>query len=244
MTATPELSAALTQAVLDEIEAARRNGDLGDGYRTVAQCYVCCEIESNSLVNKLIAAMLTNREISEACASINSRRERENDLRLITARSVWNHRRNHYNVDEPAQAALREITERRAQAEGRDFINGIEHIVTTYGVMEAGMVKGMQQMMEPESRITPSETLNFAKTLHEFTSQDASQSKMADLMYTMDRLITAAQRFIPVDQHGAFIAAVEGKEPMAQLTEAVAQKAEKIIRDFSPPRTMDEEDIL
>lgn len=244
MTITPDLKGTLAQAVLDEIEAARRNGDLGDGYKNVAQCYVCCEIESNALVNKLIAACLTNREIAEACASINTLRERDGDKRLITARSVWNHRSNHYNVIEPAQAALREITERRARAEGKDFVNGIEHIVTVYGVAEVGMVKGMQQMMEPEARISPAETLNFAKALHDFTSRDASQSKMADLMYTMDRLITAAQRFIPVEQHGAFIAAVEGNEPMAQLTEAVTQKVEKAIKDFTPPRTMDEEDLL
>lgn len=231
----------LEQAVIDEIEEERRNGNLGDGYRTVPQCHVCCEIESKDLVNKLIAANLTNREIAETCSAINQRRAANDDERVITPRSVLVHRKNHFNVDDPAKAVLRAIVERRALAENYDVVNGTGHIVTPYAVMEVGMVKGMADMMQDDTHLTPKETLEFAKALHEFTNRDAGQRKMADLLYAMDRIIMAAQRFIPVEQHRAFLAAVEGTDdevqPMQQITKMVAEKAEGVIREFTPSKS-------
>jgi hypothetical protein len=245
----PNGTLTLDESVLAEIEALRAAGELGDGYRTEPRCHICCEVESQELVNKLIAAGLTNREITESCDGVNARRREKGDDRLIDARKVWSHRRNHFNIDDPAMETVRKILERRAAERNMDHVNGVGHAVTPYAVMEVGMVKGFADLAKEDTHLTPKETLEFAKTLHEFTNRDAGQRQMADLLNTMERIITAAEKFVPIENREAFLAEVEGREykPMQVLTERVHQQAERVeraIKEFTPPRKMDEGDDI
>jgi len=242
----------LDESVLAEIEALRASGDLGDGTRTVARCHICCEVESKDLVNKLIAAGLTNREIAESCDSINMRRRDAGDDRVINARNIWHHRRQHFNVDKPAQAVLREILERRAEETNRDHINGVGHAVTPYAVIESTMVRGYQERIANDQADPPSvkETLDAAKVLYELTSKDAGTKRMADLLFKMDRIINAARAFVPAEHQDEFLAMVEGRQtgarptPIDQVAESVHQDAERAIREFTPPTHVDEEDEI
>ncbi len=241
----------LDESVRAEIEALRASGELGDGVRSEPRCHVCCEVESRDLVNKLIAAGLTNREITESCDAINMRRRDADDDRLINARSVWWHRRQHFNVDKPAQAAMREILERRADEVNRDHINGVGHAITSYAVIESTMVRGYQERIANEAADAPSvkETLDAAKMLYELTSKDAGTKKMADLLFRMDRIINAARTFVPEDRQDEFLAMVEGRPlgkptPIDQVAESVHKTAEKAIREFTPPTNVDEEDEI
>lgn len=247
----PNARLTLDDAVLAEIEALREAGDIGDGTITHPRCYVCAEVESKELVNKMLAAGLTNREIAESCRGINSRRKAAGDDRMIDARIVWNHRRNHFDVDAPLPGVVRSILERRAQERGLDYLNGVGHAVTPYAVLETTMVKGYQKRLADPEAEPPSlgETLSAAKTIHELTAKDASQRQMADLLTTMERIISAAEKFVPLDQREAFLAEVEGREyrPMQVLTERVAEKvdkAERAIKEFHAPRSMDEGDEI
>ena len=242
----------LDESVRAEIEALRANGELGDGTRTEPRCHVCCEVESKELVNKLIAAGLTNREIAESCDAINARRRDANDDRIIGGRNVWWHRRQHFNVDKPAMAVMREILERRAEETSRDHVNGVGHAVTPYAVIESTMVRGYQERIANEAADPPSvkETIDAARMLHELTSKDAGTKKMADLMWKMDRIINAARTYVPVERQEEFLAMVEGRPvgsaPTAidQVAESVHQSAEQVIREFTPPTHVDEEDEI
>lgn len=235
----------LEQAVIDEIERARDAGDLDRDPSVEPRCHVCCEVESRELVNKLITAGMTNREIADTCRGINNQRRAKDDDRLIEARNVWSHRKNHYDTDR----AAREIIERRAKERGIDFINGIGHAITPYAVYETTMVKGYEKNLASPDAEGPTlkETMDAALKLHDLTARDAGTQRMADLMHTMDRIILAAEKFIPEEYKEAFVAEVEGKplsKPIQVLTERVAEKAEKVIKDFSPPRIMDENDEI
>ena len=242
----------LDESVMAEIEALRASGELGDGTRTEPRCHICCEVESKDLVNKLIAAGLTNREIVESCDSINARRRDASDERIIGARNVWQHRRLHFNVDKPANAVLREILERRAEETSRDHINGVGHAVTPYAVIESTMVRGYQERIANDQADPPSvkETIDAAKILHELTSKDAGTKRMADLLFKMDRIINAARMYVPADRQDEFLAMVEGRQtgaaptPIDRVAESVHQDAEQVIREFSPPTHMDEEDEI
>ena len=240
----------LDQSVLAEIEDMRARGQLGDGTRTEPRCHVCCEVESRELVNKLIAAGLTNREIAESCDAINMRRQDRGDERTIGARNVWVHRREHFNIDKPAQAVAREILERRASESNRDHINGVGHAITPYAVLETTMVKGYQRLTD-DAADPPSikETMDSAVKLHEMTSKDSSQRRMADLLFKMDRIITAARAFVPEDKQADFLAMVEGRDvsaktPIDQVAESVHVSATKAIREFTPPVALDDGDEI
>lgn len=244
-------SLTIDQAALVEMERLWEAGELGDGYKVEPRCYVCCEEESRDLVNKLIAAGLTNRQIAESCRFINARRLDETDNgdapRLISARNILKHRREHFNVDRPAAAVARAILERRAEELNRDHINGIGHAVTGYALMETMMVRGYEALnAEGAPPPTYKEALDAAVKLHELTTRDAGQRKMAELIFSMQRIIDAAQEFVPPEQHENFLARVEGRpltKPMAVLAET-AMNATQQVRVFTPDIKMDEGDAL
>lgn len=239
----------LDEAVIAEIERLRDEGELS-GNRTEPRCYVCCEAESRELVNKMIAGGYTNREISESCEFINARRRGKKDDREISAWHVWAHKRNgHFDVDGPAIAVIREIIERRATEVNRDHVNGIGHAIVPYAVLETVMVKGMQGIVEATEPPTVKETLDASVKLHELTNRDAGQRRMADLLQQMDRIIVAAQKFVPLEEQEAFLAEVEGRaapsrQPMQVLTERTHEIANKAIKEFSPPRGLDDGDEI
>jgi hypothetical protein len=234
----------LDESVVAEIERLRAEGELGDGYKTVPQCYVCCEVESRELVNKLIAAGLTNREIAESCAGINSRRSLDKDKREIAARNIWYHRKNHFNVDEPALALYRDILERRAEEQQKDHLNGIGHAVTPYAVLETVMTKGYSLVTDPLVPITIKETMDAATKLHELTNRDAGQRQMAEVLATMNRIISAAQKFMDPTKYEDFVREVEGRGPMQVLTERIEDQATQAVKEFVMPTKVDERDEM
>lgn len=234
--ATPEIEAeihkmTLSNAVLAEIEEARVDGKL-EFYHRRTRCYICCETESADLVNKLLAIGKSNREIIEALASINAHREEAGDKRLITAYGVAYHRRWHFNIDNPVQEAYRRIVERRAAEANLDVINGVDNIVTEYAVMETIMTKGYASVVSEETPVSVRETMDAASRLHEMSAKDASTRKMADLIYMFDRIVRAAQEFIPDELQEAFLARVEGKSVIAALEENRTPS----VREFVPAR--------
>lgn len=249
-TRTSPVSAHLivSDVVRDEIERMHAEGELGDGYRTVSTCYVCCEVESRDLVNKLIAAGLTNREITECCGAINARRTDNDDNRIIKARNVWVHRTEHFNVDRPAQAMLREIAERRAAEQNRDFVNGIANIVTPYAVLEGAMVKGWASITDEATQITVRDTILAATKLDELTNRDAGSKTIASLMYKMDRIMKAIRIAVPEQYHSEILDIIDGEyEPqtaVAAITQRVTDVAAEAVKEFTPAMKPDERDAL
>lgn len=245
-------SLTIGKAALAEMEKLWAAGELGDGYKVEPRCYVCCEEESRDLVNKFIAAGLTNRQIAESCRFINTRRTDETEEgdtpRLINARNVLVHRREHFSVDRPAAAVARAILERRAEEMNKDYINGVGHVVTTYAALETTLYRGYEALTaEGAPPPTIKEMIDAGVKLHELTSRDAGQKKMADLMFQMERIITAAQQFVPSEQQEAFLAAVEGRE-VPKALQAVAERvitgAQQVVREFTPDIKMGDGDEL
>lgn len=238
-------SVTLPEAVQRELEELRMAGQLGDDYgsKTEQRCYVCCEVESKKLVNKLLAAGLTNREIAESCQFINKRRMKVGDKRLIDAKHIWYHNREHFNIDEPAKAVYRHIAERYAEQANIDHINGVGTAVHPYALLHTVMVKGFSQVAAESQPVSTHDAIDAATKLHAMTSADAGHKKMADLIYLTDRIIAAAQHFIPSEQYEDFLAMVEGREtitPMAQLTE----KVHTVVREFKPHSLHDDEEVM
>ena len=60
---------------------------------------------------------------------------------------------------------------------------------------------------------------------------------MADLLYQMDKIIAAAQEFVPPEYHEAFLARVEGRRATPRPIKAITERRHEAIREFSrPPR--------
>jgi len=220
----------LSQAAFAEIEKSIAEGPRPP--RNAEKCPVCCEVESRDLVNKLLAVGMTNREIVDTCSAINERRFAKGDDRAINAKAVWWHRRDHFNVQNPAKAIYREIVERRAEEANRDHINGIGHALSVLAALETTMVKGYSRMVEDNTVVTVKEMILAATQLHMMTS-DTKQARMSDLLYRLDRIISAAQQFIPPEHHAAFAAVVEGRGLPGAPTQVLPPQKNQPFREFS-----------
>jgi hypothetical protein len=193
-------------------------------------------VESKNLVNKLAAQGFTNREIVEACSEINSRRKAGGDhINLITANSVRKHVLYHFGIHKPAQAAYRRILERRAAEANLDYVNGVENIVTEYALIETVMAKGYATVTADDTVVSVDQAVNAAKILHDMQAKDASNRKMADMIYALDRMIRAAQEFVPEELQEAFMARVEGRSIVAAI-EGTVVESEAPVREFIPAR--------
>ena len=235
----------LDDSVRAEIKTLRASGELdfNSNHKTSLRCYVCCEAESRDLVNKLLAAGLTTREIADSCGYINDRREAKGDNRLIDAPNIRSHRREHYNLDKPVQAAYRAIFERRAAEANRDYEEGFGTAITPYAALETTIAKGYQNLTEESTTVSVGELITASVKFQEMTNKDQDQRKMADLLFTMDRLITAAQEFIDPSQHGAFLAKVRGEEDVSP-GEVIVVSEQQSIREFTPVVSADEGDEI
>lgn len=231
----------LSQAVIEEIE--RCTAEYAMDPKVEPRCYICYEAESRTLVNKLIADGFTNREIMRSCEGINARRKEANDDRLINPRGVWYHRKHHFNVDEPAQSIYRGIVERWYAKEGGDFINGVGHAITPFAVLETTMVKGYQQLVDSSAVVPVKDMLHAATKLHELAQADSQQKRMAEIMYEMDRIINAAQEFVPPENRRAFLARVKGEDYRQDVPKAIPSEVAEV-REFSVQAPVDESDKM
>lgn len=231
----------LAEAVIAEIERMTQAGEYDEICYTEPKCYVCCQPDSRDLVNRLIAEGMTNRDIAAACADINRKRAQAGDSRIISARGVWKHRKQHFNVDEPAAAVFRGIIERRAEEANKDFINGVGHAVTPYAVLEAIMVKGLHHIVDNNSVVGVREAMAAAAKLHELSANDAESRSRAQMMAKLERIISAAHELIPPERHEEFVARIEGREIQRELPTA---QPVQTIREFNATFSNDEEDEL
>jgi hypothetical protein len=111
--------------------------------------------------------------------------------------------------------------------------------LTPIAFYETVMVRAYQTLVDPETRVDVHTGLIAATRLHELTGSDPKQLRMIDLRLQMDRIVLAAQEFIPEEHHEAFLARVEGRPAPTRTIEAPAPG----VREFSPPAPTDEDDI-
>ena len=88
-----------------------------------------------------------------SCA--HSRRTTPNSTSVIGSRSIpiRNHCERHFPVQNVAKATYREILERRAKANGVDFIEGVATAITPIAFFETVMVKSYETLVDSDTKV-------------------------------------------------------------------------------------------
>jgi hypothetical protein len=199
------------------------------------RCRVCRNDALRAKVNGLLALGASYAMILRVIEDDNTRLDKRD---RITIDSVRNHTARHFPVQNIAKATYREILERRAKENGVDFVNGVATALTPVAFFETIMVKSYETLVDPDTKVDVSTGMVAATRLHELTGSDPKQLRMIDLRLQMDRIVTAAQEFLPAEHHEAFLARVEGRPAPARTIEARSPA----IREFSPKTVTDEDD--
>jgi hypothetical protein len=128
----------------------RQNAD-----RPLSQrCRVCQDPESRSRVNRLLAHGIKVPEIEELVGDLNARRAKN---AKITYWSILRHAENHFNVQEPVNAARRRILERRKAEVANEIGDAAAHLLTGMAYLDIVAQKGFENLLE-ESTVVDYET--------------------------------------------------------------------------------------
>ena len=159
------------------------------------RCRICRNDTARQQVNTMLAQGHSYAGILRALENHNQQLRRRD---RVTIDSVRNHSARHFDVQNVARASYREILERRAQANGVDFVYATGTAVTPLAFLETVMVRGYQTLIEENTVVTPMEGLKAALKLHELLHRDPNSAAEINRMRgELDRIITAIREVVP-----------------------------------------------
>ena len=116
-----------------------------NGFPLEPRCRVCRNDVLRKKVNELLATGASYAQVVRALAADNAELDK---CDRVTVDSVRNHCGRHLPVQNVAKAIYREILERRAKANGIDFVEGVATAITPIAFFETVMVKSYETLDE------------------------------------------------------------------------------------------------
>lgn len=230
------MSDSIEAEVSKQLEKMRSEGKLQ--VQTSRRCRICRDDDVRKLINTLHGYGLTTRSIVDVVESsgLNGGRSGRDQ---ITYDVIWRHTKKHFDIDAPAREIYREILARRAAEEGKDIEHGVGSAVNALSYLETIAVRGYQDLIDENTRISYSDGAKAVVKLHELTRQDAGVQEIAEVMRKMNYVISAVLTAVPEQYHGDILAIIDGKEPPRK---AVTAEAEEVDDDYDPAAFAEDED--
>ena len=101
-------------------------------------------------VNDMLATGASYAMVLRALAEDNAELDK---CDRVTIDSIRNHCGRHFPVQNVAKATYREILERRAQANGVDFVEGVATAITPIAFFETVMVKSYETLVDSDTKV-------------------------------------------------------------------------------------------
>ena len=101
-------------------------------------------------VNDMLATGASYAMVVRALAADNAELDK---CDRVTVDSVRNHTARHFPVQNVAKATYREILERRAKANGVDFVEGVATALTPIAFFETVMVKSYETLVDSDTKV-------------------------------------------------------------------------------------------
>lgn len=127
------------------------------------RCKVC-QSPHRSLVDQMLVAGLSYSEI-----------ERQFQFAQIPRRSIANHKDSHLGYEE---AAIREVIERSAIADQKNYDEGVQRLVTKNAYLEVALQKGYDALVKNEAMVEPKDAVKIIEQLQKL--QDQNQGEALD----------------------------------------------------------------
>lgn len=230
-------SGRLDKAVEDEILALSEQQQV-DLFRPAAKCRICQTEGASEVTNKMLSHGATYADVMVVLEPLNLRRPKNDQ---ITINSISHHAKNHFPLEEAANAVYRKLIEKRAAEAEKDFINGVGGAVTALGFLDVVMQKGLENIIKQEVTVNPDTAIRAAK---EIAAIEAQQSKedtdIAAVMVQMDEVIRAVREETDPDAWERIRARLSGEPVPARHANYDAIEAEV---DDTPGYDPDDPDL-
>lgn len=212
-------SGRIDEAVEREILALSEDQRV-DLFRPATNCRICSTKGASEVANKMLSYGATHKDIMTVLAPMNSLRPKNDQ---ITLNSIGHHARNHFPLEEAANAVYRKLIEKRAEEAERDFINGVGGAVTALGFLDVVVQKGFENLIQEETVVSPDTAVRAAKELAAIESQrNQDDTDIAEVMVKMNEVIEAVRMETDPETWGRIRARLSGEPEKPPLWEMEA----------------------
>src|SRR5262249_12593486 len=135
---------------VDEIMDSSALAPRINGFHLEPRCRICRNDSVRRKVNGLLAIGASYAMIVRALGEDNTKLAK---CDRVTIDSIRNHTVRHFPVQNIAKATYREILERRAKANGADFVEGVATAITPIAFFETVMVKSYETLVDSNTMV-------------------------------------------------------------------------------------------
>jgi hypothetical protein len=232
----------VSQATLDIVEESVESSALvpRNGFPLEPRCRICRNDRARKKVNDLLASGASYAMVLRALGEDNAELDK---CDRITVDSVRNHTARHFPVQNIAKATYREILERRAKANGVDFVEGVATAITPIAFFETVMVKSYETLVDSDAKVDVHTGIVAAGRLQSLIDSGDHGRELLVMRVQMDQISEAVRSVVPESMWGEII------EKLEELEEH--QEALSVCRDsfddaddepFDPTEFMEDED--
>ena len=210
-----------------------------NGFHLEPRCRICRNDLVRKKVNDLLATGASYAMIVRALAADNA--ELDNCDR-VTIDSVRNHCGRHFPVQNVAKATYREILERRAKANGVDFVEGVATALTPVAFLETVMVKSYETLVDSDTKVDVHTGMVAAGRLQSLIDSRDYDHELLVMKVQLGQICEAVKSTVPQEMWGAII---EKLEELEQHQEALSVGEDAFDDDddpFDPTEFIDEDD--
>ena len=179
------------------------------------RCRICRNDQARTKVNDMLAAGASYAMVLRALAADNAELDK---CDRVTIDSVRNHCGRHFPVQNVAKATYREILERRAKANGVDFVEGVATAITPIAFFETVMVKSYETLVDSDTRVDVNTGIVAAGRLQSLIDSGDYSRDMLVMKVQLGQICDAVKSTVPQEMWGTI---VEKLEELEQHQEAL-----------------------
>ena len=163
----------------------------------------------------------------------------------VTIDSIRNHTVRHFPVQNVAKATYREILERRAKANGVDFIEGVATALTPLAFLETVMVKSYETLVDSNTKVDVHTGIVAAGRLQSLIDSRDYDHELLVMKVQMNQICDAVKSTVPQEMWGAIVEKLEGLEQDSQALDVGTDSFDDDDDDddpFDPTEFIDDDD--
>ena len=221
------VSQALATLVDDTVESsalAPRNG-----FHLEPRCRVCRNDVVRQKVNDMLATGISYAMIVRTLAADNAELDK---CDRVTIDSIRNHCGRHFPVQNVAKATYREILERRAKANGVDFVEGVATAITPIAFFETVMIKSYETLVDSNTKVDVNTGMIAAGRLQSLMDSRDYSHDLLVMKVQLGWIRDAVKSTVPQEMWGEII---EKLEEFEQRSEALDVEADSFDDSYDEP---------
>ncbi len=232
----------LSQALATPVDEIMESTELvtRNGFHLEPRCRVCRNDVLRKKVNDMLAAGASYAMVVRALAADNAELAK---CDRVTIDSVRTHCARHFPVQNVAKATYREILERRAKANGVDFVEGVVTAITPIAFFETVMVKSYETLVDSDTKVDVNTGIVAAGRLQSLIDSRDYGHDLLVMKVQLGQIREAVRSVVPESMWAAIIEKLDEAEQHPEALDVGTDSFDDADDDaFDPMEFIDEDD--